>query len=66
MGEFITSKKYQYDHIAIELLAFHVKYISGEFILTDHDIIEWVAPAELLDYDLAEADVPIAQVIASQ
>ncbi len=61
VGEFITSNKHHYDHISIELLAFHTKYISGEFTLTDHDTIEWVTPAELLNYDLAEADVPIAE-----
>ena len=61
VGEFITSNKHHYDHISIELLAFRVKYISGEFTLTDHDKIEWVNPGELLDYDLAEADVPIAR-----
>ena len=31
--------------------------------LTDHDTIEWVAPGELLNYDLAEADIPIAEMI---
>ncbi len=55
------SNKHHYDHISIELLAFHVKYISGEFTLTDHDIVEWVTPEELLNYDLAEADMPIAE-----
>ena len=60
VGEFITSNKHHYDHISIELKAFRTKYISGEFTLSDHDKIEWVSPDELLDYDLAEADVPIA------
>ncbi len=37
VGEFITSNKHHrgYDHISIELLAFHVKCISGEFTLSD-------------------------------
>ena len=59
--EFITSNQHHYDHIDLELIAFRVKYVSGEFTLTDHDIIEWVAPVELLNYDLAAADVPIAK-----
>jgi 8-oxo-dGTP diphosphatase len=63
VGEFITSNKHHYDHISIELLAFQVKFISGEFTLTDHDTIEWVVPEELLNYDLAAADVPIAREI---
>ena len=41
------------------------KYISGEFTLTDHDEIQLMAPAELLNYDLAAADVPIAREIIS-
>ena len=44
VGEFITSNKHHYDHISIELLTFRVKYISGEFTLSDHDTIEWVNP----------------------
>ena len=65
VGEFITSNKHHYDHISIELLAFHVKYLSGEFTLTDHDTIEWVVPDELFNYDLAEADIPIAELISN-
>jgi len=64
--EFITSNKHDYDHISIELMAFRTKYISGKFYLVDHDTIEWVAPAELLNYDLAAADVPIAKVLNSK
>ena len=59
----IECSKHHYDHISIELMAFRAKYISGEFTLSDHDTIEWVAPEELLNYDLAEADVPIVNAI---
>lgn len=61
VGEFITSSEYHYDHISIELLAFHTTYLSGSFTLVDHDKIAWVKPEDLVDYDLAEADVPIAE-----
>ncbi len=60
VGEYITSNKHHYDHISIELIAFHVTYISGSFELVDHEEIQWAKPEELLDYDLAEADIPIA------
>ena len=59
------SNKHHYDHISIELLAYRVKYISGEFTLTDHDEIQWIKPEELLDYGLAEADIPIAHQLKS-
>jgi hypothetical protein len=29
--------------------------------MSDHDAYEWVAPRELLDWDLAPADIPIAK-----
>ncbi len=66
VGEFITVNKHHYDHISIELLAFQATYISGSFTLIDHDQIEWVSPSELLDYDLAEADIPIAELLAGK
>ena len=66
VGEFICSNKHHYDHISIELMAFRTKHISGEFMLSDHDTIEWVAPEELLNYDLAEADIPIAMFLNSR
>ena len=66
VGEFICLNQYHYDHISIELMAFHVKYISGSFTLVDHDKIEWVNPEDLLDYDLAEADITIAEMLVSK
>lgn len=58
--DFICSSKYVYSHIAIDLLAYRVEYVSGEFRLSDHDQIQWVSPDELAYYDLAEADKPVA------
>ena len=66
VGKFITSNEHHYDHISIKLLAFNTTYISGTFTLVDHDKIEWVSPEELLDYDLAEADIPIAEMLLSR
>lgn len=65
VGEFIKSNNHHYDHISIELLAFHATHISGDFILVDHDKVEWVIPEKLLDYDLAAADIPIATTLLS-
>ena len=62
---FICSSQYQYSHISIELLAYKVEYISGEFKLHDHDQIEWVMPAILCEYNLSEADIPIARHVQS-
>ena len=61
VGEFLASNRHQYGHLLIELMAFHTRYISGSFTLADHDEIRWVKAGELLDFDLAEADISIAR-----
>ncbi|MBI4351356.1 MAG: (deoxy)nucleoside triphosphate pyrophosphohydrolase [Elusimicrobia bacterium] len=59
IGAFICSSKFEYKHLPIELLAYRVEHLSGEFKLNDHDRIEWAAPAELPKYDLCSADIPV-------
>jgi len=34
-----------------------------EFILTDHDMIEWVEKKDLLNYKIAPADMPIVKAL---
>lgn len=50
---------HNYSSVTIELVAFNVEYIKGDFILIDHDMIMWSSKSELLTLDLAEADLPI-------
>jgi 8-oxo-dGTP diphosphatase len=63
IGDFLVSSPYVYPHMAIELLVFRATYLSGDFRLNDHDEIRWVLPSELLRYDLAGADVPVAEIL---
>ena len=63
IGEFICSSPFEYSHISIELLAYRVTYLSGEFLLHSHAEITWVDPSEFPDYDFAEADKPIVRVL---
>lgn len=62
-GRFITSTIHDYGTFQINLLAYYSDYISGDFILIDHDKITWVKVQELLLYDLAEADIFIVKTI---
>jgi len=64
IGAFICSSKFEYKHLPIELLAYRAEHVSGEFKLNDHDRIEWVAPAELQDYDFCSADLPVVALLA--
>jgi 8-oxo-dGTP diphosphatase len=62
-GEILTTTTYAYPGGEIELIAISVELQSIQFTLQVHDRFEWVLPQELLQYNLAPADVPIAQEI---
>jgi 8-oxo-dGTP diphosphatase len=62
-GEILTSTRYTYPGGTIELIAIVVKLQSTQFTLQVHDLLEWVQPQELLRYELAPADIPIAEEI---
>ncbi len=60
VGEFICASPHDYGHVAIELLAYRVDRVEGDFRLNSHAEIAWVRPEEMSAYDFAEADRPIA------
>ncbi len=63
IGAFLGASRYRYLETDrdIELLAFEAELGPGELQLLSHDALVWVAPAELLDFELAPADIPIAE-----
>jgi 8-oxo-dGTP diphosphatase len=63
VGSFVVSSEYMYPHGCIELLAYRVCHVSGDFMLHDHEQIEWVTPDEMDDYDFAPADIAVVRRI---
>ena len=61
VGELITSNKHKYPHGIFELLAYRVKYISGEFVLNAHNEIKWVNIDEMANFEFPPADIPIIE-----
>lgn len=55
--EYIGEESFCYPECSINLIAYRSKKISGDFNLTDHDTIEWILPSNLINYNLAEADI---------
>jgi 8-oxo-dGTP diphosphatase len=51
---------HDYGHTKIELISYRCKFLESTFQMVDHDSYEWVLPGQLLEWDLAAADVPIA------
>jgi 8-oxo-dGTP diphosphatase len=65
IGDFFMDSIYQYERGAIRLPAYYVDDLVGEFIPSVHEEIKWVHVETLLDYDLAPADIPIAEALVA-
>ncbi len=64
IGEFIIASKFRYCMVPIELLAYRVKHLSGDFKINEHEEIRWVGPSELGSYDFMPADKPIVKLLS--
>ena len=62
-GRILIKNLYTYAHGTIELIAIETKINNYEFKLSVHDAVEWVDVNKLLNYQLAPADIPIAEKI---
>lgn len=58
--EFVCNSICEYPNKTVDLRLYRCKYIKGEFNLHDHSEYRWVECDELLSYDLAPADIPLA------
>ena len=62
-NKFIVNNIYKYPNRIIDLRLYECEYISGEFKLHDHFEYVWVNIEDLLEYDLAQADIPLAEFL---
>ena len=63
IGNFVAESVYHYEQKTVRLMAFRVYTDADITTMNAHDDVRWVPVVELLDYDLAPADVPIAKEI---
>ena len=66
VGNFIAESVYQYEQKTVRLMAFQVYTDEDITTMNAHDDVRWVPVEELLDYDLAPADVPIAREVQNR
>lgn len=66
VGEVVTEVVHHYDETVVHLIVLRVRRVSGRFVPTEHDAMAWVMPEELLSYDLAPADIPVARLLAER
>lgn len=63
-GPVVARNEHRYPGGAIMLVAVQVELESFDFILSDHDLAQWVPRNKLLEYALSPADIPIAREIS--
>lgn len=51
---------HHYENKTVNLHSYFVKHIEGEYLLNDHSEICWTKIENVLDYNLAPADIPTA------
>ena len=61
--EFLINNICEYPTKVVDLRLYKCVYVSGEFKLHDHSEYKWVDKEELLEYDLAPADIPLAEYV---
>ena len=60
---FLTNNVFQYPAKTVDLRLYSCEYVSGNFKLHDHSEYKYIDKNELLNYDLAPADIPLAQFV---
>jgi len=61
---YIASNSFFCGETHIELVAYRVKYLSGEIKLVDHEEAKWVLPEELCEYKFTLPDLPIVEKVS--
>ena len=61
--KYLTNSVFEYPNRTVDIHLYQCRYISGEFQLHDHSESRWVSKEELLQYDLAPADIPLAKYV---
>ncbi|MCX7912517.1 MAG: (deoxy)nucleoside triphosphate pyrophosphohydrolase [Dehalococcoidales bacterium] len=61
VGEFLMGVDYEDARLSIRLMAYRASPLAGDFRLTDHDMLMWVAPVELDESLFSFPDRPIVR-----
>ncbi len=61
--KFLINNICEYPNKIVDLRLYQCEYLSGEFKLHDHFEYVWVGKSEILNYNLALADVPLAEFV---
>lgn len=57
----LTPNTHHYPEFSIQLIPFLCKLQGGTLKILEHKTIKWISKNDLMNYDWAEADVPIVE-----
>lgn len=60
---FLINNICEYPNKTVDLRLYSCDYISGNFNLHDHSEYKWVSKEDIMNYDLAPADIPLAEYV---
>lgn len=61
--KFLTNNICEYPSKTIDLRLYECKHINGKFHLHDHSEYKFVNKEEIINYDLCQADIPLAEYV---
>lgn len=61
--KFLINNICEYPAKTVDLRLYSCDYVAGKFNLHDHSEYRWVSKEDLQNYDLAPADVPLAEYV---
>lgn len=64
--KFLVNNICHYPNKVVDLRLYSCQYIGGDFRLHDHSEYAWLDKEEIIDYDLALADIPLAKYIVNE
>lgn len=64
VGDIFMDVVHEYPDITVHLTLFHASIAEGTIRLLEHNVIAWITPAEIPDYDFCPADMDINEKIA--
>ena len=62
-NKYVKNNICKYPKKTVDLRLYECEYLGGQFRLHDHSEYKWIERSEILNYDLAPADIPLAQYI---
>jgi len=61
--KYFGTNLHHYEKFTIELISYVCEFVQASFVLTDHDIWEFVSHTEIANFNIAPADLPLVELL---